>query len=446
MSSISRPGSGSFPRISLEELSGNNRVSNESAGLRDSSELEVVSDESEIGNAGDARAEGRGELAANREANVADGTGPRGLWESVKTGFKAAWDCIANIFTRAQAPEPPPTFSIQLPGESRSVDIRQSILPKSVLNSMSQLDAHTLIQDKVNAGYIKMKEVMGGMVDIDVSTGKTAPASKEDVSNLMFFLHVRGEAHADASFSQGAFNIPDPEGHLLQYLDSAQDAYQRVSSHTEGFQAAQGGQHRGIDFEGGARNPEELLPYDMGSLLYGKLGTESLGNGAGGTMPGMPEQRIFLKNESHGARLFPPSTRDAAGPVRGWKARDLSQAVGHSLSFLATRGRGSAEGTRKERIPDTVKNEFRALTRDNTLPEKIKSMLKADNPTDNSMGIRIMNRNAVSALNEAKSTGESPETIAKLESFITSLGNYDHLDVRIGNEVIMDFPQMGISP
>jgi ubiquitin C-terminal hydrolase len=403
--------------------------------ITDSTEHEVVSDE--IGSPVTVRRKGREELDDNRYDNVANGA-------SVRTGLKAAWD-IAKFFTRSQAPEAPPTFTIQLPGESRSVDIRHSILPRSVLNSLSQEEAQTLIQEKVHAGSLKMKEVMEGMVELD-STGKTAPASKEDVSNLMFFLHVSGEAQAGASFSEGAFNIPDPEGHLHKYLDSSRDAYQRVSSHTEGFQAAEGGKHRGIDFEGGARNPGELLPYDMGSLLYGKLGTERLGNGAGGSMPGMPEQRIFLKNESHGAFLFPPRNRDDPGPDRGWKARDWSQAVGHALSYLATRGGGSAEGTRKERIPDTVKNEFRALTRDSTLPDDIKTILQGDNPTDNSMGIRIMNRNAATALNEAKSTGQPYETIEKLKTFIDTLGrNYNHLDVRIGNEVILDLTQLGIT-
>jgi hypothetical protein len=144
-------------------------------------------------------------------------------------------------------------------------------------------------------------------------------------------------------------------------------------------------------------------------------------------------------------------------------------------------GKGSAPGTFKERLPDSVKKEFKAFTK--SVGEPAKSMLLANNPTGKEAGIRVIVSNARDvialydgasantltrgqqiSLSRSQATNTSgrdlarqlkadldqpltpgaaePTKIAALRTLVANLeAKYGDTHVRIGNEVVLEAKQ-----
>lgn len=339
-----------------------------------------------------------------------------GLWALTKAIVRGLSNCCNG--TQAVSPD---AFRVNLPGNTQ-VQLNAAILPQRIPQDMTSAELQGQIQEKITRGHALYQSITTGQAE--------TPATLRNVTDLCFFLQAKGES-LKGNFSQGAFSIPDPGCRVRTFLDSCPQAYQRLSSHIGDFQGTAGGKHRGIDCEGSATALDTFMPYGKGSLLYGSLAQSEERQ--------MPEDRLWLKMESHGAWLTSAKNgSDADGPHRHGTVHDVGAFIGHSLSFLETRGQGSAAGTFKERIPDRVKNEYRALREG--MPEDIKTILDRNDPTNESKGIRVMVRNAADAV--ARDPGEPAR--GRLEAFLTSVRErYDHTNVRIGNEVILTAADFG---
>ncbi len=342
---------------------------------------------------------------------------------------------IGAVSNRGLQPADRTDFQVQVPGAAAGqaatgLKLDGMVLPKLVPRGLDATEMREQVQAKIYRGHDILEGVRNG------TRSAEQPATKKDVSDIAFYLQARGQlANEGTAFSSGAFTIPDPECRIRNFLDSSPDAYQRDSSHTSKFQALDGARHRGIDLpEGGGSSLDEAMPYGMETLLYGSLPKNE------GMR--MPEDRLFLKMESHGAWLSKPSPGyEPDGPRRTAKLHDVGAFVGHSCSFLATRGKGSAAGSRKERIPDFFKREFRQLLKD---APNAKTMLLKDSPMDSSMGIRVAYRNAQDAL--LQTWNQRPAERKALQGFITNIEQrFTHPDVRIGNEIILENHASGAS-
>ena len=334
----------------------------------------------------------------------------------ISEGLLALGKKIGDAYAGRTA-APKADFKLTDPASGKEITAKSSMGPSKVPKGTTTEQIARDLQAKVNAGHDLMQRVSAG-------THK-APCTVEDMTNIMFALQVRGEAQK-GSFKDGAFNISDPGQNIRRFLDGCPQSYQRESSHIGAFQKMGAGKHRGIDAYGNGDKMSEMLPHGMKTLLYGSIPQSDKLK--------MPEDRLYLKIESHGAWLTKPKGgRDAEGPSRTGNHHDIGAILGHSLSFIATRGQGSAGGTFKERIPDSVKNEFKAIMKQ--APEDLRATLGDSGPLETAGGLRIMHDNAVKA--RASMPDKTPLR-DRLDTFIADLNkNFDRLDVRIGNEVII---------
>lgn len=336
-------------------------------------------------------------------------------------GVKALAGKIANAVNTQSRPQA--QFNINLPGAGPvAVDAR--ILPGRIPKGMSTTQVQQAIQDKVDAGHQLVSDLINDQHD-------GHPCTIKDMTDIMFFLQVKAEA-TKGSFSEGAFTIADPGQRIKNFLDSSREAYQRDSSHITAFQTVGGQSHRGIDANGGGQDFCKTLPHGMKTLLYGGLPANQALR--------MPEDRLYLKIESHGAWLTKPRGGDeVAGPHRTGNRHDVGAFLGHSLSFIATRGQGSAAGTFKERIPDTVTNAYNSLMERVGHPAQI--ALGQNNPTGTASGIRVMLENIDQAINLV---GQGSQDEKDLQFFSQNVRrNFDHCDLRFGNEIIFTAQDLG---
>lgn len=337
--------------------------------------------------------------------------GTLGLSEGIKAGIDKA---IEHSGTK-KAPTTP--IPVTIPGTNQQIGLDPSFLPKRIDKNMDAGRIAQQVQAKIDSGHRLVSQLTNG-------THAGGACTTKDMTDIMFFLQAKAES-SKGSFSEGAFTLSDPGQRIRSFLDSCPGAYQRDSSHITAFQAVQGGGHRGIDANGSGKNFDELLPHGMKTLLYGSLQQ----NGA----LKMPEDRLYLKIESHGAWLSKPrGGDDAAGPHRAGNHHDVGAFLGHSLSFIATRGQGSAAGTFKERIPNSVKNDFNQLMQ--SMPEPMKTTLGQGDPTSTAAGIRVMLDNVDQALVQA---GNGTQAHTELTQFRDQIQqNYNHPNLRFGNEII----------
>src|SRR5690606_18187822 len=118
--------------------------------------------------------------------------------------------------------------------------------------------------------------------------------SLQDVTDVMWYLHAMAEYKAGAHWKEGAITIEDPGGRIREFLDKCEGhAYQRPSTHVEGFQSAPNGRPRGIDCYG-QLGPDQVLPYGRQTILYQQMGTQT------DQTPLMPRNMLFLKMEQYG--------------------------------------------------------------------------------------------------------------------------------------------------
>ena len=285
------------------------------------------------------------------------------------------------------------------------------------------------VQEKITNGERLLHQIENG----------NAPqvCSLKDMTDVMTYLQAKAQS-GHGNFHEGSMSIPDPGNRIKNFLDTCPDAYQRKSSHVGEFQnqANAEGTHRGIDAYGRTRNTDEMLPNNMKTVMYGTLSQSQAMK--------MNEQRLWMKMEPHGAWAFSPKVNDPNGPRRSANAHDGKAAVGHSLSFLETRGQGSKQGTRKERIPDDIKDAWKELqkearqeVRGNQVSNELSDMIRKGEGLQTARGVRFID----SYLDHMKNSNElSPDLRAKADYMQKAIrGRFpaDTLDSRIGNEVIL---------
>lgn len=317
---------------------------------------------------------------------------------------------------------PPSGQTVQLDG--KMVEHEINALPENQRQDAVR-DMPRVLQERVDSGHRVWEGVSNGTLQ--------GPASLEDVRDLMTFLLAKGMEKGDG-FSEGAFNISDPDHRLRDFLDSSPEVYQRPSSHIEGFQQAPGGSHRGIDVRGNV-----TLPYGKATLLYG---------GINAGVQGMGENRLFLKTEEHGCRLssrWTPNRDPNMRPDRPARFGDIGQFLGHATGFFRTVLRGisggrlfpNAKDSRKERMPGDVSKDFKAILKglDRSGKTEIAGILRQNDPLATSQGIRVMVANLNEALARQDLDQPTREAMQHLSSKLST--RFDHLDVRIGNEVVL---------
>jgi len=325
---------------------------------------------------------------------------------------------------------PPQNNAVQI--DSKMIEHEIKALPKK-LRQAAIANLPQTMHTRVTNGHRIWTEVNAGTLQ--------GPASMEDVRDLMTFLTAKGMEKGDG-FSEGAFNIADPNHRLRDFLDSCPEMYQRPSSHIEGFQNAPGGGHRGID-----AHANISLPYGKGTLLYGSMtsGTNQLQG-----------DRLFLKIEAHGCRLTSRSApnRDPQIVDRPARFKDIGQTLGHALGFCRTVLRGISGGrlfanlqdSRKERIPDDVARNFKTLvhTLDSSGQGEMAGILRQNDPLATAQGIRIMVANLDQALAQNNLLQDTRDSLQGLRNNLAA--RFDHLDVRIGNEVVLNQYELSGSP
>lgn len=287
------------------------------------------------------------------------------------------------------------------------------------------------VQDKITRGERLLHQIENG----------TAPqqCSLQNMTDVMTYLQARAQSQ-HGNYHEGSMSIPDPGNRIKNFLDTCPDAYQRKSSHIGEFQnqANAMGTHRGIDAYGRTRNPNEMLPNNMKTVMYGTMEQSQ-------DMK-MGEQRLWMKMEPHGAWAFSPKVNDPNGPKRSANAHDGKAAVGHSLSFLETRGQGSKEGSRKERIPDDIKAAWQSLQKDarqdlkntGTDPsDDLSKMLRKGEGLQTARGVRFINSYLEDMKNSPELSPEVREKAAYMQHNMQRRFPQDTMDVRIGNEVIL---------
>lgn len=338
-----------------------------------------------------------------------------GISEGIKAGIDRA---IENYGTK-DTPKTP--IEVTIPGTNQKVKVDRSMLPRRIPKDMTPGELQQKIQEKVTAGHQLVQQLTAG-------PGERNDCTVKDMTNIMFYLQLKAEAGpAKGHFMEGAFTLSDPGQRIRKFLDSCPKSYQRESSHISAFQTMTGGRHRGLDANGSGKNFDELLPNGMKTLLYGTIQQND------GLK--MPEDRLYLKIESHGAWLTrPKGGGDAGGPHRTGNIHDVGAILGHSLSFVSTRGKGSAAGTFKERVPDQAKNQFNEILKH--APPHLKQTLMQGDPTSSSAGIRIMLANLDAVRGEIDPEAH-PECWQAMKTFDDNIQrNYPRPELRIGNEII----------
>lgn len=341
----------------------------------------------------------------------------------------------AQNMARAGLPEqiginvPPGSSPVMLDSRMMAAEIQS--LPRGQ-RSQATANAGKTLQQRVNNGFKVYQSIDNGTA--------VTPASKSDIRDFMTFLTARA-SQKTASFSSGAFNLPDPGSKIRNFLDSSREVYQRSSTHIEGFSDHPGCGHRGIDLK---------LPHGMGTLLYG-----AMNDGVMGTRG----DRLFLKMESHGCRISTLSSDsvDAQGPQSRPKRffSDLLSAVKHGWGAIKSLlGLQKTEGTRKERLDKGVERDFKNLVELAKASGKkgLVEILNRDNPagTRTGQGVRTMMANIDRVLGteytthietgmRVKVSTLPPDLKAQLTSFKNELkARYDHTEHRIGNEIVLD--------
>ena len=312
----------------------------------------------------------------------------------------------------------------------KSVEFPSSFMGSKIPPGKTKAELVREVQNKINAGERLLSQIEKG-------TAKT-PCSLENMTDLMTYLQARGQAE-HGHHSEGSMSIPDPDNKIKKFLDSNPDAYQRKSSHIGEFQNDQDavGTQRGIDAYGRTKNPKEMLPNNMKTVMYGTMKQSD-------TLK-MNENRLWLKMEPHGAWAFSPKVNDPNGPKRSANAHDGKAAVGHTFSFLETRGQGSKAGTRKERIPGDITKEWKAIQKmareelksKTGVSKEMDSMLREGEGLQTARGVRFISSYMDELQKSPQLSDKTKEKIGKLQEKFAKEFPQDTLNVRIGNEVIL---------
>lgn len=365
-------------------------------------------------------------------AGVAD-PGREGLMKKVGRWFREGF-----IRTRAGLPE---TVNVNMPGGGTVNFSGESLA--GMIRSLPRLDRASARENL--SAILEARMLNGADLLSALHNGEELPCPKaQDVADLTLFLEARALTSGNG-FAEGSFSIEDADGRLAAFLNRCPEKYQRGSSHLNDTQGAQidghRNNHRGIDMPGG-----------MGGILNGHATVlfGAIPGGEGGT----PARRLFFKPESHGCRINNlRSSEHAAGqdevPDRPMRGSDLFSAIGHGLSFLQTRGQGSAAGSRKERIPDRLQNAWKTLQASAENDTALLSVLENGNPLSKSGGVHVMVANMRRALDNPPAGHDRAALRESFQPVLETLEGLDqlsHLESRIGNEVMFDMNELMAPP
>ena len=270
--------------------------------------------------------------------------------------------------TPATGETSPPMTAAQLPAElDVPVDGVVVRLPKIHYEDMFSTKSHiprpsdvgqlrALMMARINRGNEILRSLLHGNIH-------RFEATTENCAALTIALHVAALKKGEFMY-RGSFSIPDPNGHIAQWLDSNPDVYLRTSTHAQPYQEMQVDGHlnmpRGLD-----------VPTGMGGLLNGMRtfhyfsipDTNHLEDAQGSG----PKRRLFLKCETYGifcstAHFHPSKKADAKSDgmkTRSYQFGDIIESIQHGGSLLVSKFTSkTANGIRKENMPLEVSNEI----------------------------------------------------------------------------------------
>ncbi len=335
-------------------------------------------------------------------------------------GIKALADKLVDLYGTQKREND--SLSVAIPPSLETFDLNPKILPQRVAKRYDTDTLVKVVQHKINKGHELVSQLLEGTLPGD------RKCTVEDMTNIMFFVQVRGEEMNGGSFKDGAFTLPDPGQRIRQFLDTCPMSYQRDSSHITAFQTDAGAGQRGIDAYGSGKQLKEYLPHGMKTLLYGSVPQNS------GSLK-MPEDRLYLKLESHGAWLSRPRGGDeASGPHRRGNHHDVGAFLGHSLSFIVTRFQKAGADTRKERIPVDLAKNYKDLM--SKVDIGTKQLLERNAPLSTAGGIRIMMDNLKDGLRSTDPQTAEHRLLKGVYDEIFKRYPDDFL-ARFGNEIVM---------
>lgn len=308
------------------------------------------------------------------------------------------------------------------------------------------------IGKKIDAGGELYERIIKGKM------GLSETATLEGISNLMWFLQVQAEKKAGC-FINGVISIEDVELRLLNYFDSCEAVYQGASVYFEDFQVFSDGKvtngPRGIDFNFEVNEASKSLEYLKNILPYGKVTLMVIPLFAASEL--IAENRLLLRMEEYGFYQFKPLSGDRLEELsfRKKNAYNFGHVVGYAWGFIYSlictiTGNEMKKDIRHSQVPVKIANTYKKIIEE---LKKLKlteysEVLERGEPFSRSSGIHIMARNIESVIFllskvplGAQDLRPFPNHLVKpindLYNMMTDPQQYDHYQVRIGNEVII---------
>ncbi len=360
---------------------------------------------------------------------------------SKKTSSVSLIESSKSQTLQAAAPSAPEgSFELDC-GRAGVFTLQQACLPK--IKGPSEASVKLEIAQKIERGSDLLNQLLG-------DKKPSEPCSMQAMTDLMWFLQAKAEASVGA-FQSGGMSIEDPEGRIAKFLDTHTEMYQRISTHLPEFQAAPGGVQRGIDNNKKSvktlSDMAGIFPHQRRTLLYGPM---KAGVSPDGIAP-LGKNRIYLKIETYGAFVYKPKNGETVEGLRESRKMnvvpDLKNAVGHAGGFLEAmerqiKGTQNDSGSRRENTPSSVTEIYNGIVEHFQSNPDLKSRLLKGNPLAKSSGIRTMVKNLEDTLAYSVLSKDQREFLEekqkKFTKELTKLKIDDHLDSRIGGEVIFD--------
>ncbi len=274
-------------------------------------------------------------------------------------------------------------------------------------------------------------------------------ASEQNIAALTIALHAAALKKKQFMY-RGSFSIEDPNGNIARWLDTNPNIYLRSSTHATPYQHLTVDGHlnmpRGLDVKEGMGG----LLNGMRTFHYFSIPDYDHLDDAGGSGP---KRRLFLKCETYGiywstAHVHPNDKKAARSEgmhTRWAQFGDVCESLQHMASlFRSFTTSKTAEGIRKENMPDNVRNTLRLaeleLRKSGFIPQaeslKLNDVLKGG-------GIKMFLDNLNSVLRDLPEE-RALEAWDVMKPFLTQLDNQMKslvgplTDSRMGNEILIN--------
>ena len=274
-------------------------------------------------------------------------------------------------------------------------------------------------------------------------------ASEQNIAALTIALHAAALKKEQFMY-RGSFSIEDPNGNIARWLDTNRNIYLRSSTHAAPYQHLTVDGHlnmpRGLDVKEGMGG----LLNGMRTFHYFSIPDYDHLDDAGGSGP---KRRLFLKCETYGiywstAHVHPNDKKAARSEgmhTRWAQFGDVCESLQHMASlFRSFTTSKTAEGIRKENMPDNVKITLRLaeleLRKSGFIPQaeslKLNDVLKGG-------GIKMFLDNLNSAL-RGLPEDRAFEAWNVMQPFLDQIENQMKslvgplADSRMGNEILIN--------